>query len=555
MADNASQTATLRQQLSSIVGSVPFGIVTISDEFEVDIINGEAVKLLGFADKKASDFIDCDYHQVLANIPALLDKVEKLLMTRRVRKVDLTNIQSNEFSLNIKCRSMLHGTLIVIEDLTDEHVLQHKVTHDNLTQLVNRQHFEERLATALTKATKHNLPGAILFIDLDRFKPVNDTAGHAAGDELLKRISTILQSRTRARDTVARIGGDEFAVLLEDCPVHVAESTANHIRKDVEKMRFSYESKVFNISLSTGIAPICDQYINVTTLMHAADTACRISKEGGRNRVHIINARDGEFEEHVREVAWLDEIKVALKDNRFLLYAQKVESLKPTELKDHYEILIRLKGKDGSIIPPGAFLSSAERYDLMPSVDRWVIEETFRSIKPNQSLSINLSGQSFSDEHLADFILERLAAYKVSPLQITFEITETAAIHKLDQTSQFIHQLKIQGFQFSLDDFGTGLSSYSYLQNMAVDYLKIDGVFIKEIATSDVSYAVVKSINDIGHAMGLMTVAEFVEDEAILDKLREIGVDYAQGYHIHKPEPLQNIPIPGSATPLKKAAP
>jgi len=551
MTDNDAQSATLRQQLSSIVGSVPFGILTVSDDLEIAIINGEAVKLLGFVDSGPDDLIDLHYSHVLTNISELHDKFEKLIVSKRCRKFDLANIKTNEFELNIKCRAMLHGSLIILEDITDEKALIHMATHDNLTQLINRQHFEDRLETALCKARCHKLPSAISFLDLDRFKPINDTAGHAAGDELLRRVSTIMQGRIRERDTIARIGGDEFAILLEDCPMLIAERITESIRKDIEKMAFSYNGKAFNITVSAGIAPIDGSYNDISMLMNAADTACQYAKNEGRNNIHIINLKHGEFEAHVREVAWLDEINKALANNNFILYAQKIISLNPDVDSSHYELLIRLKKEDGSIIPPGAFIPSAERYDLMPQIDRWVLYEAFSSIQPDEAYSINLSGQTLSDESLASYIEALQAKYSIDAKQITFEITETAAIQKLDNTIAFINRLKQNGFHFSLDDFGTGLSSFSYLKNLAVDYLKIDGSFVKDIAIDSISYAMVKSVNDVGHSMGLKTIAEYVENVEILDKLKEIGVDFAQGYYLHKPQALEEITNMANVIPLK----
>jgi diguanylate cyclase (GGDEF)-like protein len=549
--ENQSHTATLRQQLSSIVGTVPFGILTVSDDFEVDIINGEAVRLLGFLESRPNDLIDKEYGEVLVNITELLDKFNRLIVNKRCRKFDLNNIKTTNHELNIKCRSMLHGTLIILEDITDEKALLHKVTHDNLTQLVNRQHFEERLATALKKSKENNSDGAIAFLDLDKFKPVNDTAGHAAGDELLKRIATIMQSRIRDTDTVGRIGGDEFAILLEDCPMLIAERIMESIRKDIEAMAFSYNGKSFNMSVSAGLAPVNETYNDITTLLNAADTACQTSKNQGRNQVHVINQKDGEYEAHVKEAAWIDEINKALAQDKFILYAQKIVALNAEVGRSYHEVLLRLKNEDGSITPPNAFIPSAERYEMMPQIDRWVIANAFSLFKTEEHYSINLSGQTLSDVNLASYVLELQEKFKITPSHVTFEITETAAIHNLDRLKAFITELKGKGYKFALDDFGTGLSSFSYLKNMAVDNLKIDGQFVRDIADDEVSFAMVKSINDVGHSMGIYSVAEFVENADILDKLKEIGIDFVQGYHLHKPQPLVEIVNASEVTPLK----
>lgn len=546
---DSSQTATLRQLLSGIVSGVPFGIITLTEEHEVSLINAEAAKLLGFSDSNPNLLIDKYYKDVFINISELIDKYERLVLPKKKRKFNLNNISNSAFELNIQCRSMLHGTLVILENITEANILYHKATHDSLTQLVNRQHYEERLEKALAKSIKHELFGAVAFIDLDNFKPVNDTAGHAAGDELLKRISTIIQSRIRNRDTIARIGGDEFALLLEDCPIERAEVLLEQIRSDIERMPFSYNGKVFNITISAGLAPINGVYNDVSTLMNAADTACQVSKDAGRNYVHLINQKLGEYEAHVKESSWLNILNKALTNDSFVLYAQQISSL--TDDYHHYEILLRLLNEDGTISSPNSFIPSAERYKLMPKIDAWVIEQAFMGISKGMAYSINLSGQTLSDESLVDYIIDLQTKYKVDAKMITFEITETAAIHNIEQTQDFITQLRAKGFKFALDDFGTGLSSFSYLKNMTVDFLKIDGVFVKDIDTDKISYAMVKSISDVGHSMGLKIIAEFVESKEIFDMLKEMDVDYAQGYYIHKPQPLVDISKTDKVTPLK----
>ncbi|MEO1924876.1 MAG: EAL domain-containing protein [Gammaproteobacteria bacterium] len=551
MGNNITQNESLRQQLISIVGSIPFGILTLSDKLELNIINNEAVKLLGFSKSKPHDLIDMSYSYVLANIPKLVVKFERSISKGERRQFDLYNIKTSMRHLNIKCRPMQQGFLIILEDITAEKILHYQATHDSLTQLINRQQFEDRLQNVLVKSKENNLPSVIVFIDLDRFKPINDTAGHAAGDELLKRVSFIMQSRIRNRDTVARIGGDEFSLLLQDCPLHVAKRITENIRKDIETMAFSYAGKVFNITISAGLVPINSTYNNISTLMNAADTACLQAKNEGRNKLHIINQEQGDFEAHMKQIAWLDAINNALAHDQFILYAQKIIPLNTDSKLTHYELCIRLKQSDGSIIPPNAFIPSAERYELMPQIDKWVIQQAFKTIKVGEAYSINLSGQTLSDINLANYITVLQAKYGIDPKQITFEITETAAIQYLDKTTAFILQLKKYGYSFSLDDFGTGLSSFSYLKQMAVDYLKIDGQFVKDISTDTISYAMVKSINDIGHAMGLKTIAEYVENTETMEKLQEIGVDSAQGYYLHQPQPLKEITQITDTTSLK----
>jgi len=419
--------------------------------------------------------------------------------------------------------------------------LRHQASHDVLTKLANRAQFEERLERYIVKSKTSNLVGAILFIDLDRFKPVNDTAGHMAGDLLLRQISVVLSSHIRARDTVSRFGGDEFAVLLEECPPKKAEKIAETMRQEVDDFVFVHGGVSFNVSLSIGVAGINALTDDLKTAINTADNACQIAKNEGRNRVHVSPMDKSELKEHVETIAWLPKINKALASNSFELHAQKIMKIGDQSTSIHCEILIRLLNEDGTIVPPNVFIPPAERYDMMQKIDYWVLKKAFSVLKQGFSYSINLSGNTVTDDNLAGYIEALHEMYEVDPKTITFEITETAAIQNFDKTKELIRRLKCRGFRFSLDDFGSGLSSFAYLKNLPVDYLKIDGIFVKDIAIDKISYAMVKSINDVGHSMGLETIAEFVEDENILKKLEEIGVDYAQGYHIHKPQLLERI--------------
>ncbi len=419
--------------------------------------------------------------------------------------------------------------------------LRYQATHDDLTALANRKDFEECSHIAVKKAIERTLPGAILFIDLDRFKPVNDTAGHHAGDMLLQKVAKILKYHIRGKDLLARIGGDEFTVLLEDCSIKKAEQIAEKMRREIQDLHFIYGEHSFNVAISVGVASFGNKGDKFSQVINAANNACQLAKNEGRNRVHVSDPLNLEYERYQQEVNWVPRINKALSENRFLLYAQEILALDPDSEYKHYEILIRLKDEEGKIIPPAAFIPPAERYDLMPKIDLWVLETAFKIMNPKHSYSINLSGQSLIDKTLSTKILALAKLYKVDISKITLEITETAAIQDIDNCMKLIHKLKANGFKFSLDDFGSGLSSFSYLKNMPVDYLKIDGSFVKDIANDTTSLAMVKSINEVGHTMGLKTIAEFVENQEIYDKLVEMGVDYAQGYHVHKPQPLDEI--------------
>jgi len=542
--DDFSETIHLRKYLTGIIGNAPFGIITFSVNHEVGIINADAIKLLGFENSKPEDLIDANYKDAFINVPAIISKFDRLIKTGERFETDINDIDIYLNKVNIKIRELFNGALIIIEDVTKqaklEKQLRYQASHDSLTNLGNRQDFEDCVESYIHKAIEHNLPGVVIFIDLDRFKPINDIAGHAAGDELLKRVAIILLSNVRDRDIVARIGGDEFAILLTDCPLKIAEKIAESIRKSIDEMIFIYEDNSFKIGISAGISCITRENNKVSNIINSADNACQIAKNQGRNQIHVASTETGEYNQHKQQVAWLPKITKALELNQFTLFMQEISAIAHSSPSKHYEILIRLKNQDGSFTLPNAFIPPAERYDLMPQIDRWVIECAFSNIDKHNSYSINLSGLSTCDPGLADYIEALQKIHQINANKITFEITETAAIQNIDRCLALISRLKSLGFQFSLDDFGSGLSSFSYLKNLTIDYLKIDGSFVKEIVNDPTSYAMVKSINEIGHAMGLKTIAEFVENKEILEQLKEIGVDFAQGYYIHKPEQLHS---------------
>jgi len=545
--DEYAESTHLRKYLTGIIGNAPFGIVTFSVNHEVGIINADAMKLLGFENSNPDDLIDADYNDTFINAPSVIAIFERLIRTGEKFEADIQDIDINLHKINIKIRELFNGALIIIEDVTKqaklEKQLRYQASHDSLTDLGNRQDFEDCVETYIYKAIEHNLPGVVLFIDLDRFKPINDIAGHSAGDEVLKRVAIILLSNVRERDIVARIGGDEFAVLLTDCRLNIAEKIAESIRKAVDEMIFIYDEQSFKIGISAGISLINRANNKLSNIINSADNACQIAKNQGRNQIHVASSETGEYIQHKQQVAWLPKITKALQLNQFTLYAQEIRAINSDLNEKHYELLIRLINEDGSITLPNAFIPSAERYDLMPQIDRWVIECAFSNIDRNTNYSINLSGLSTCDAGLGDYIESLQKIHRIDAKRITFEITETAAIQNIDKCLTLINHLKTLGFQFSLDDFGSGLSSFSYLKNLNIDYLKIDGSFVKEIVNEPTSYAMVKSINEVGHVMGLKTIAEFVENKEILLKLKEIGVDYAQGYYIHKPEQLKPVKL------------
>ena len=440
------------------------------------------------------------------------------------------------------------------EDVTSARALSEKLSyqaeHDPLTGLINRQAFERRLERVIDTAKENDSEHALCYLDLDQFKIVNDSCSHAAGDELLRQLSKVLSKTIQHRDTLGRLGGDEFAVLMEHCSLAKAEQTAEKILSAVSQFQFGWENKSFRIGVSIGLIPISSHSGSIGDMLKQADIACYAAKDGGRNRLHIFHQYDDEYiQQHHGEMDWLSKINQALEEDRFVLYAQSINPLR-TGLETHYEVLIRMLGENGEIIAPGAFLPAVERYHLSQKIDRWVIHNTFTWIKQNPEryhvntiFSVNLSGQNLGDKLLLDFIFNEFLTTGISFNNICFEITETAAILNLSAAFDFIISLKNSGCKFSIDDFGSGLSSFDYLKKLPVDYLKIDGNFVKDITEDPVDLALVKSINEIGHVMGKQTIAEFVENQEILDELNKIGVDYAQGYYLGMPKPLSELSL------------
>jgi diguanylate cyclase (GGDEF)-like protein/PAS domain S-box-containing protein len=442
------------------------------------------------------------------------------------------------------------GAVLVFSDVTETRqlaqALSYQATHDALTGLINRQEFERRLRRVLETTQTGEAEHALGYLDLDQFKLVNDTCGHAAGDELLRQLSSLLKEQVRRRDTLARLGGDEFGVLMEHCSVQQALRVAEALRKAVENFRFLWEDKSFHIGVSIGLVPITTVSKDSTRVLSAADAACYMAKEQGRNRIHIYQADDVDLAQRHGEMQWATRIPRALEEDRFRLSWQPIIPIKDNgDAQEHYELLLRLEDESGCLLSPGAFLASAERFNLASKLDRWVISTALQwlTLQPIrlQQLSlcaINLSGYSLSENTFLAFVMDQLETTRVPPEKLCFEITETVAIANLTNATRFIKALKARGCCFALDDFGSGLSSFAYLKNLPVDFLKIDGMFVKDIVDDPISFAMVKSIHEIGQVMGKQTIAEFVENEQILAKLREIGVNYAQGYFIGQPRLL-----------------
>lgn len=449
-------------------------------------------------------------------------------------------------------KQQITGSVTIFRDITESQAMTEKMkylaSHDTLTSLLNRYSFEQRLTFSLKSAQIEGVQHVVCYLDLDQFKVINDTCGHLAGDELLKLISQLLKKSVRSNDTLARLGGDEFGLLLENCPIEQAREITQQICKSIKDFRFVWEEKIFSVSCSIGLSAISKDTQSVQSIMSTIDASCYIAKNKGRNRIHISSDNDNETAKHQNEMQWVSEIQKALEENRFVLYQQTILPSDPSNRENqHFEILVRMKDSQNNIIPPGAFLPAAEHYGLMGDLDRWVIRSTFKwltsQINNNINIdlcSINLSGQSIGDDNIYQFIMEQQTEFQIDPKMICFEVTENAAVMHLNKAVSFIQQLRGHGFLFALDDFGTGMSSFEYLKNLPVDFLKIDGSFVKDIIDDPIDHAMVKSINEIGHIMGLKTIAEYVENKAIQEELISLDVDYLQGYGISKPKPCEN---------------
>jgi diguanylate cyclase (GGDEF)-like protein/PAS domain S-box-containing protein len=450
-----------------------------------------------------------------------------------------------------------NGTPVImtgaIVDITErkqtEKQLSYQASHDALTGLVNRREFERRAELLLSINQQDKDEHALCFMDLDQFKVINDTCGHSAGDEMLRQLSKVLKDTVRHHDTLARLGGDEFGVLIEHCSLNDAHRVVTSLQKVIQDFQFSWEGHNFRVGVSIGLVPIVESTTNLSDLLSFADAACYIAKDKGRNRIHVYHAEDSDMMQRHGEMQWVELINQALDNNQFCLYAQKIVSLDDSTDK-HYEFLVRMIDDNDMIISPGAFLPAAERYNLISKIDRWVIDKTFDLLVKYPSffdqvnfISLNLSGQSLAEENFQIFVIKKMMDSMIPPEKICFEITETAAISNINVARSFISKMQIVGCKFALDDFGSGLSSFAYLKNLPVNYLKIDGIFVKDILDDPIDYAMVKSINEIGHVMGMQTIAEFVENDEIRIMLKELGVDYAQGYGIGKPQSLDELLI------------
>jgi diguanylate cyclase (GGDEF)-like protein/PAS domain S-box-containing protein len=539
--------------------SIGDGVITTDANCNVEYINPVAEDLTGWRVDDGSgrpiDEIFRGFHEEtcepLEN--PLSVSIRRNRAIKSVRPTLLIRRDGNELYIESTAspirdgKGNVTGGVLVFHDVSESRELNRRLSyhasHDILTGLVNRREFENRLERALKSARARETSYALCYLDLDQFKIVNDSCGHSAGDALLGQLGALLKSKIRWRDTLARLGGDEFGVLLESCSLEEAMQTAESLRLAISEYKFMWDDRSFRLGVSIGVVPIAADNEDVAALLSAADSACAAAKEAGRNRIHSFQENDIDLMRRRREMQWAARINNALEEDRFELFRQTIQPLQVEEPGAHYEILLRMRDENGGIIAPGLFIEAAERYGITPSIDRWVISSAFRWLVSEADererlalCSINLSGQSFGDEKFLPFVIDQFQMSGLDATKICFEITETAAIASYSQANRFINALKELGCKFALDDFGTGLSSFGYLKHFPVDFLKIDGSFVKEILHDPIDREMVRSINEIGHLTGKQTIAEFAENEEIITMLRGMGVDYAQGYGVSEPK-------------------
>ncbi len=539
--------------------SIGDGVITTDDECNVEYLNPVAEELTGWrVDDAAGRPIDDIFRGFHEETCEPLENplgvaIRRNRSIKSVRPTLLIRRDGNELYIESTAspirddRGEVTGGVLVFHDVSEARELNRRLSyhasHDILTGLVNRREFENRLERALKSAKARETSYVLCYLDLDQFKIVNDSCGHSAGDALLGQMGALLKGKIRWRDTLARLGGDEFGLLLESCSLDEAMRTAESLREAIREHRFTWDDRSFSLGVSIGVVPINAETEDVASLLSAADSACQAAKEAGRNRIYSYQDNDIDLLRRRREMQWAARINNALEENRFELFRQTIQPLQIRDDGAHYELLLRMRDENGKLVSPELFISAAERYGITPSIDRWVVNQAFRwlvsDVDERERLSlcsINLSGQSLTDDDFLPYVIEQFQATGLDATKICFEITETAAIASYAQASRFINALKELGCKFALDDFGTGLSSFGYLKHFPVDFLKIDGSFVKEILHDPIDREMVRSINEIGHLTGKQTIGEFAENTEIITMLKGMGVDYAQGYGVSEPK-------------------
>jgi diguanylate cyclase len=555
--------ANEHERLRVTLDSIGDAVITTDVDGIIQYLNPVAENLTGFLQEEA---LGLPLHKVfrIVNEKSRLpveNPIEACISENRIiglaHQTLLISQNGSEFAIEDSA-APIHdlngntiGAVLVFHDVTMQrkmaNEMTYRATHDSLTGLLNRLELEETLTHLISNDREPNINHALVYIDLDQFKIINDTCGHSAGDKLLREVAHVMESCIRSTDKVARVGGDEFAIIIERCDPESAFRIAEQIRNSIDEYRFQHDGKRFHIGASLGLVLIDRQWSDVTDLIQAADNACYAAKRDGRNRVKSYFDAGDVIDTRRNDMYWISLIEDAFDNNNFVLYCQRILPY-DKQKRLHGEILLRIKGESDQLIPPGLFLPAAERYHLVSRIDRWVVNQIFSWLNAHQnelhhleSISINLSGQSLSDQTFLAYVLDQIENQAPDCNKICFEITETAAITNFSGATKFIELMKQHGIKFSLDDFGSGVSSFAYLKNLNVDYIKIDGQFIQGILTDSVNQATVRCMVEIAKVTGKQTIAEFVEDKAVEILLKAMGVDYTQGFYKHKPAPLIEI--------------
>ncbi len=556
-----------RERAQVTLHSIADAVITTDVNGQIEYLNPKAEEITGWEAAIARGL-------PLGRVLCLFDKDSRELLVEPVRQCLLSgntvksagdNIfkrhDGREYSVQYSASPILLdqgvplGAILVFHDVTETRNMERKIsyqaTHDALTGLMNRSEFEARLGLAVDSARQLGETHVLCFMDLDQLKIINDTCSHESGDALLRNVTEQLQGCLRESDILARLGGDEFGILLKYCALEDAAALAGKMLAGIQALRFTSCGRTFEIGASVGLTSINSKSESVTSVMSEADLACYASKDFGGNRYHIYQPGDQALAKRHEEMQWVSRLTAAIDAGRLVLYCQDIVPVDPaSHAGRHLEVLVRMLDENGAMVPPGKFMPAAERYNIIGNLDRWVISNSFSWYDRNRdlkcvtdldALAVNLSGSSINDSGFLHFIKAEIGKYNIPPGVLCFEITETVAIANMQAASVFIHELRKLGCRFALDDFGSGLSSFTYLKNLQVDYLKIDGSIVRDIDTDTVNAAMVSSIQQLGRAMGIKTVAEFVESDAILKKLADIGVDYAQGFSIAKPGPLNEL--------------
>ena len=550
-----------KERLEITLKSIGDGVITTDKDGLITYLNPVAEMLTGWHHLSAKGQpletvfkVYNEKNMEVAENPALKSMLDKRVLSLP-NQIVLINRSGEKISIDdsgaplVDFSGNIIGSVLVFHDATEARQLRKKLTwqalHDSLTGLENRQAFENNLDDIIEKSSyNEHLESSLIYIDLDQFKIVNDTVGHGAGDELLKQVATILNDQIRDSDMLARIGGDEFAILLENCPIANATLIAKKIKAAVNKHRFIWDNRVFDIGTSIGIT-LMKGFINKAAIMSQADIACYIAKQNGRNRIHIFEDNEESLNIEISRFDWANRIKRAIEDEQFILFAQQIVPLQNNNHKKAYEVLVRLQTIDNEIVGPDQFLPAAERFNLMAALDTYIVQHAYKWLEEHidevDLLNLNISGQSLGSDEFNNALLQLLEQNPKINKKICFEITESTAISHMSTSILFLHSIKNHGCQLALDDFGSGFSSFGWLKTLPVDYVKIDGAFVLDVLQDKVDAAMVKAINQISDEMNIETIAEFVENQEVSDWLRDIGIDYAQGYYYHKPSPLNRI--------------